>query len=231
MKRKHIITLSATLVFLTFSSSCKKKEINEHYAGQYQRSFITVFTIPSQLFMPDENAILDDDLWCWRPQVKGELAFSNHPCYDEFCMKYNDMNYKKFVWAPGNLAVCMDIKRVDLVALDDFNEDYPAGSSLREVVELEFGSYAPFIANNYQELQESDPEVSYANQFHDHILGLTWRKAYLNKLSNEDLRLIAPYLLYLKMHAKAEKPGKHRFALSFQLEDGTELKHELFLIQ
>lgn len=49
---------------------------------------------------------------------------------------------------PQNICIIDDIEKIDILAVSNWNENYTRGSSLAEIFTVEYGSFAPYFANN-----------------------------------------------------------------------------------
>lgn len=47
-----------------------------------------------------------------------------------------------------NICIIDDIEKIDILAVSNWNENYTKGSSLTEIFTVEYGSFAPYFANN-----------------------------------------------------------------------------------
>lgn len=86
--------------------------------------------------------------------------------FDELCKKNGDCTYpyaKKYWSSMVPLDVCCitpDLKKIDIYADSDFDEDHPAGSSLSDCVDLSIISYRPFIDSGYDKALEGQHPIT-----------------------------------------------------------------------
>lgn len=114
--------------------------------------------------------------FCSAQSLRGEHAGSlvggttvtNPEAYDSLRIKYNDLflpekvkitNYV-FCNSPG--AIADEVTGIEITCDTDWNESYPAGSSLNELFSIEYFSYYSYIHNDYDKrfLKEEKKSVS-----------------------------------------------------------------------
>ncbi|MFI3298538.1 MAG: hypothetical protein R3Y49_01910 [Rikenellaceae bacterium] len=184
MKKINKILVGMLVVFSIIA--CQKQNndpyasvgsgLSQHLiAAYYNVVGVELVALKSEVVEPlPENAILNI-VMVQKERGEGQVYYTPfyhkyYPSEDDFVVfakKYNDLNYMDNVVLGNNNSTQQAFGTFDLVALSDYNENYPAGSSLNEIAMLTYATYAPFIDNGYSfpDNKMSEPEGDFKFQY------------------------------------------------------------------
>lgn len=162
---KHIkillICMSLPLLWLV---SCEKSPEVEGWTSM-SKNFITQYFMPSEgdtiMITPKRSDIVNSELpehcygfgiICSNP-IEG-----NNP---ELMARYADTAFNSGIPTPNAYdAIGKTIVDITIEAVDNYNDNYPAGACLDDISYITYASYYPFIQNEYNKVTDYDPELS-----------------------------------------------------------------------
>ena len=104
----------------------------------------------------------------------------------------------------------INIQNIDVITQNNFDKEHPAGTSIKDILNLGFISYYLFIKNNY------DDEY-YTDYYQEKIL---------EDVDSLDLQLYASGTSYLKFRVKPV-PGDYIFTITVTTTDGEEFSKDI----
>ena len=162
---KHIKTLLICMSLpLMWLVSCEKSSevegwtsMSKHFITQYYMpgdgDTIKIMPRPSDL---DNKEIPENSyglgIICLNP-IEGD-----NPTLME---RYADTAYYSGIPTPNNNdAIGKVIVDITIKAVDNYNDNHPAGACLDDISYITYASYWPFIQNGYNKVTDHDPELS-----------------------------------------------------------------------
>ena len=155
--------------------------------------------------------------------------------FEQYVQKFEKGNYNRPV-APGNPhpTILWDIEHIEVEALSDYNAQYPAGSSLRNLCVLTYESFYPYINSGYVTTTDSD----YTGETFLNMQGMT---GYLHRALTGNWQIKIPamdypdasykitpsfyYLGFLEFTQAPDEP-KQKIRVTLTLENGEKLRAE-----
>lgn len=173
-KRARVPQIVMFFVLLLTAVACK-----DEHEGYFWTSYNDYFTAPFEasekgprgydLFKHRNINLQPEDYN--HITIKGENAYGHEnsikfmiagdwcykgPQFEEYLRKYGDTGYWEKKKSPGYLgdssaagALGEYITDINIVTVDDFDENHPAGSSLNDIMEFEWVSFYEFIQSGY----------------------------------------------------------------------------------
>ena len=219
-----------TLLLIMGINSCTSKEDSFCCDSQFSKSFIQVFVIADEENTGCKYYAENDAIWLI---IGGETVAANgylgnylgntnygrpaQELLNYYCEQFGDTCYNSGVLRFENCAV-VDVFFIDVTCNKDFN-DYPAGSSLKEIIEFIGSSLFEFIESGYTKNFdwlsnvpsdiEKYPSIR-KNGYHPIIKKLS-------EIEHSDMKLLDPisYLRFTEMPL----PGDYIFTINFKSSD------------
>lgn len=211
---KKYIFLFCSLVFM---GSCSeddnngpKRILSPNYIVQYMKA--------------DFQTIIVTDRWLIQPvpaSVKRRRSYelgARGWVLDEFnqiAERNGDTHYNDYVITGplfSNWAYADNFEEIHFVSDTDWNPDYPAGSSLDDIVMVEFYSFAPFVDNGYQPFRFIDQEMD----------GVTIQKL-ASELTADDMRMIKDETWCFWLDRMPDRLLEHTLTITLVTVDGETL--------
>ena len=206
MKREKLGFLSAFLLLL-FLCSC------ETGGRVYCRSFINSYIVSDQRI--DVYHISDN---CILFTIKGSRVdiFStgdDQALYDRICKENNDMTYNGYTTLiidgfPLNVSYYPNFASINIVSDMDFDAEHPAGTSLNDLLFVNYSSYYDYIASNYT-LNYPDGRKGYIKM--------------INDIETNDLKLLASRGNNLSFTKYPDVLNKHTLTITFTDVNGNSI--------
>lgn len=159
MKRKLLISLLVSLAIGIALVSCfGPKKI-------YLRSMVTTYYRPGELHIEK----LPDNMMAVRfTDVSLTGSYDYSPViYDRLCQKHGDMSYEREITFPLHRAVppyqfmSIDLLSIEIISDTDWGGEYPAGSSLNDLVKFHSLSPVKYIRSGYTSLYDWRMQINY----------------------------------------------------------------------
>ena len=161
--------------------------------------------------------------------------------YNDLCEKNNDLSYnteKRYIVNPNPGAYYKgDILSIDVVSDKDFNADYPAGTSLGNIVRLISASPTKYIQSGYKTEYDWATSENENLLFSQTYLGFENRGEHhpinkmLSELIKEDLFLMGNgwerFICLLKFEQIPEFEKEHTFTVTINVSDGNVFEGEM----
>ena len=175
MKRRVQVTVMFVVLLLT-TAACKD-EHEGYFWTTYNSSFIVPFDASEKgprgydLWHHRNNNLQPEDFNHITIKGKNAYGYDNSiklridgdVCYkgsqfEEILKKYGDTGYWEKEKKPGYFgdssavgALGEYITDINIVTIDDFDENHPAGSSLNDIMEFEWTSFYDFLKSGYKD--------------------------------------------------------------------------------
>ena len=152
---KRLIFLSLTVVLLLLGCDRAKTVLF--------RSYITIYYYSKNIQLKitdDGNIAIYKEYTSENVNIKtASYSFKSKgeekKRYDELCKIHNDMSYnqkRSYIVAPlWGRCSAIDFKEIDVISDKDFDSEYPAGTSLKDIVRFVSISPKKFIDSGYKE--------------------------------------------------------------------------------
>ena len=82
------------------------------------------------------------------PATPRTFIISNHFTVNEAIYNEEGKYWDNTITFPKNICTIDDIEKIDIMAVEDWNETYKKGSSLTDIFTVEYNSFALYFANN-----------------------------------------------------------------------------------
>ncbi len=164
--KKYILTIPLLMVFI-IGCDVAETDFFRSYITQYHKYDIslsvdtTTVVSPYGMIRINSKKGSSHNIYTWKSKGKNKLVF------DSLSRVHNDMSYNKERWyiqvvGWGN-CFYYDIASIDVVSEEDFDNNHPKGSSLKDVIRFHFLSLKKFIDAGYPEGNNHniDIETSY----------------------------------------------------------------------
>lgn len=184
------------------------------YKGEEFNSIESILLIPlsTMLLDPNEEAHYYDVL------LKEE--------YQEQAVLNNDTSFEGNVDCAFNLPVSVNpITNLDIITNFNYNETYPAGSSISDLVSVEYSDIKTYLDNGYK-FDVNSPN----QQFHYDYYTFNRQESTLNEFNDQNQDLICLENLYLKLIEKPDETGHYSFTIQYSDNSGNILSMESELI-
>lgn len=154
MNKNLLFTVVASLSLL----GCKSTEAEVSNAVVFSGNFIQAYVVPHEIFL-----VAPSNTSCITIEFDGEwitnTLISDKEKYESISNKYGDKAYNNYLAPLTNVALPEPITSINVVCDRNMNDEYPAGTSLNNIVKLYAVSPMRFIQNNYvQEESVAAPE-------------------------------------------------------------------------
>ncbi|PVZ09882.1 hypothetical protein [Porphyromonas loveana] len=205
---KTTLKLSFVAVFLYLllgAFSCETP-----YGGHYREYYIDVYKVADTL-MASKSSINSDGKPTWSLYADGEISYwQNSSKHKELRERYGDTHFNRKA-APVEVALALPLLSVNVVALDNYSEEYPAGSSLNDITSLKFRTCYPFVSSGYKS-----------------PYGFTEMKKKLSDIQPKDWYMLKDWFDIFLDQAPAIH-GEHKVQVTFTFEDGKQITQTLIL--
>lgn len=228
MKKIVLILVSGILFF-----SCDKDQLELIDRSINSESFIQVYYEPEQVMLMSSslietgvnipvvtpnnpNLILK---FTGKDILRGrdEASFKKHSTY------FGDLGYNHKVMPASNQALCETFSKISIYSDRDFNERYPAGTSLDQIILFDAESALKFIRSGYQK------EVSRYIPFQKKLADLTTEDLTLMSCKiafNECLENPSATSGSIHFTTLPIESGLHRLTIRIETTDGKVLQTE-----
>jgi len=227
--KKILSILSAFTVLICMS--CDNEEEHEHgngcscmrpvYTQHCILSYIqpTSSTLDVEFVYNTSSTILNFVSYGANGIRKRFTAKNDEPVYDEkfldYAMFYNDMSYNGTFPSIGKVYDCTVVSRYPLIKIEavtttDFNDNYPANSSLNEIGRLVYLDGISYIANNYGRKYDENGELIEISEYYE----LLQEKRFNDISAEESIALLDIQSSYIKFDQQPSK-GEHVIQFKF----------------
>lgn len=99
----------------------------------------------------------DYNIYCGNNAYKTE----EQDIFEKIAAKFGELGTANLINAIGmNISLSEIITDIKVVAVSDFNANYPSGSDISEIAHITYNSYYPFIQNNYVKTDEMESFIN-----------------------------------------------------------------------
>ncbi|WP_373811542.1 DUF5034 domain-containing protein [Porphyromonas loveana] len=172
----------------------------------YRKNFVNIYISPDYLSEPSYN----QESGKYYFEIYGKYIQYNTPEQQALSEKYGDTNFNGFAHI-FEAALAQPLASVDVVAIDDYDEEHPAGSSLNDITIFTYYTYQPFISGGYHG-DESITKV----------------ELHLSDMPTEPLILLKENFQFYLEQAPSTS-GEHKVQVTFTFEDGKQISQTLIL--
>ena len=206
MKTTLKLSFFTVFLYLLFGAfSCETP-----YGGHYRECYVDVYVVADTL-MASKSSINSNGEPTWGLNAGGQITYRlNSSKHKELRERYGDTHFNRKA-APVETALALPLLSVDVVALDDYSEEYPAGSSLNDITSLKFMTCYPFVSSGYK------PPY-----------GFTEMKKKLSDIQPEDFYMLKE-VFYLDLDQAPTTSEEHKVQVTFTFEDGKQITQTLIL--
>lgn len=173
-------------------------------------NIIFVYKVADTLMASKSSINLDGEV-TWSLYADGKISYwQNSSKHKELRERYGDTHFNRKA-APVEVALALPLLSVNVVALDNYSEEYPAGSSLNDITSLKFRTCYPFVSSGY-----NSP------------YGFTEMKKKLSDIQPKDWYMLKDWFDIFLDQAPAIH-GEHKMQVTFTFEDGKQITQTLIL--
>ncbi len=195
------ISIAIFLYVLLGSLSCGQEPAVTH-----RKNYVNLYISPDYLSEPSYNSGSGK----YSIQIFGKYIQYNTPEQEALSEKYGDTNFNGFAHIFVS-ALSQPLVSVDVVAIDDYNETHPAGSSLNDITIFTYSTYQPFISGGYQGVEST-----------------TIVERRLSDMPTEPLILLKEQFQFYLDQAPTTSE-EHKVQVTFTFEDGKQISQTLIL--
>lgn len=217
----YIITLCIVLSF----SSCIGTDL-KFLDGYYYENYIMGYLTPTSIavdIIPIET-VSGDLHWVDNRitvSFNGDMISEGDDKFNELAIQYGDTTFKRNSFPEFREVLNDSILAIRVETLDDFNEQYPAGSDISNITEMLYLSYFDYVQNGYEEsvqdsLKTAEWERWYAIPYPSSCSRI---KKILPEVNPSNTKLIVLPTFQLKFLKNPEKSGNHRFKLFIKMNN------------
>ncbi len=205
---KTTLKLSFVAVFLYLLLGAFSCEAPLGY-NDYRTCYIDEYQVADTLIASISSTNSDGELM-WELHTRGLRHRIGSIPHKELSERYGDTHFNRKA-LPFEIALSLPLLSVDVVALDDYSEEYPAGSSLNDITSLKFMTCYPFVSSGYKS-----------------PYGFTEMKKKLSEIEPEDFFMLKDRF-GLHLNQAPTTSEEHKMQVTFTFEDGKQITQTLIL--
>ncbi len=177
--------------------------------NDYRTCYIDEYQVADTLIASISSTNSDGELM-WELHTRGLRHRIGSIPHKELSERYGDTHFNRKA-LPFEIALSLPLLSVDVVALDDYSEEYPTGSSLNDITSLKFMTCYPFVSSGYKS-----------------PYGFTEMKKKLSEIEPEDFFMLKDRF-GLHLNQAPTTSEEHKMQVTFTFEDGKQITQTLIL--
>jgi hypothetical protein len=161
------------------------------------RHFVQGYIMPESLSISPVLEEYKVYIYC-----SGEIIYPPEPLFNTLSLHYGDVSYNKRI-VPGALRCVADtLLYINVVSNTDYDAVHTAGTSLNDIIEVEFSSPLKYIQSQYEDMPQSEMRGTFRprDEFSPFRIGL-------DEIMKEDL-ILTYYIMCLNFISFPSNPNQ-----------------------